>query len=224
MTAAPNQSARQPDSSRAERRTRRTREAILSAALDILAREGGGALSAERVAALADVAVQTVYNRVGGRDALMVAVTERALEENHAYMDAALAASGSGEERITAAAEAYIRFAFERPAAFRTMAHPPELAPDEHRYGALLRLAALIETQNAKVADQLRVAQDEAVVDRELDAGTTATTLWAIWNGVLGFALDHDRFGASPADVAAVIDCAKMLLLRGLRVGEGQKP
>ncbi len=76
------------------------RDAIISAAEALLAEGGERAVTIESVAARADVAVQTIYNRVGGRSALLIAVAERALERNREYMDAAYAAPGTPLERL----------------------------------------------------------------------------------------------------------------------------
>lgn len=80
---------------RATRRAAATRAAIVEAAEELLAEGGPSALTLEAVAERADVAMQTVYNRVGGRSAVLIAVAERALEDNRQYMDAAYATPGT---------------------------------------------------------------------------------------------------------------------------------
>ena len=80
--------------SRTARRAAATREAIIDAAQALLTEGGPAALMLDAVAERADIAVQTIYNRIGGRSALLIAVAERALEENRSYMDAAYAAPG----------------------------------------------------------------------------------------------------------------------------------
>ena len=59
---------------RTQRRSAALREQIVDAAEAILAQHGSQGLTMEAVSSQADVAVQTVYNRVGGRSALLVAV------------------------------------------------------------------------------------------------------------------------------------------------------
>jgi AcrR family transcriptional regulator len=56
------------------RRTGLDREDVVAAALDLVEREGAGALSMRRLAAELDVATPTVYWHVGSRDELVAAV------------------------------------------------------------------------------------------------------------------------------------------------------
>ena len=79
---------------RTARRAAATYRAIVDAAENVVLESGADALTLEAVADRADVAVQTIYNRVGGRSAVLIAVAERALEQNRQYMDAAYAAPG----------------------------------------------------------------------------------------------------------------------------------
>src|SRR5271165_2056121 len=92
---------------RTARRAAATTRAIIDAGEELMLENGSDAVTLEAVSARADVAVQTIYNRVGGRSALLIAIAERALEENRQYMDAAYAAPGSPMDRILRAAEGY---------------------------------------------------------------------------------------------------------------------
>jgi AcrR family transcriptional regulator len=65
---------------RTQRKAKATRLSILEAAETLLAEGGRDAVTLEAVATRADVAVQTLYNRVGGLSALLIAVAERALD------------------------------------------------------------------------------------------------------------------------------------------------
>jgi AcrR family transcriptional regulator len=141
---------------------------------------GADALTLPAVSEEADVSVQTIYNRVGGRDAVLLAVAERALAANRVYMDEAYATPGSPVERIRAAAAAYAMFAVERPHQFRLLVAPPDVAP------TLPSIAAIIEEQNGKLAQAIRDGQADGSMRADLDADRTATLLWATINGVLG--------------------------------------
>ncbi len=84
-----------PDSLR-ERGKRRRREAVLSAVRDIL-RDGDAAdLTAERVAARAEVSVATVYNLVGPRDRWWAALVAEVVQE----VSGRTAAAGPGEDPV----------------------------------------------------------------------------------------------------------------------------
>jgi AcrR family transcriptional regulator len=184
--------AADPALSRSARKTAATREAIVDAAQALLDDGGPAALTIPAVSERADVAVQTIYNRVGGRDALLLAVAERALEANRIYMDQAYTTPGTPLERIRRAALAYARFAAERPQQFRLIANPP----DEPQ--ALERIADLIQEQNNKLADALRDGIADGSIRPDIDPDLTATTLWAMSNAVLGLAWRNDRLRTDP--------------------------
>lgn len=110
---------------RTQQRAAENRRTVIDAAREIIATQGVEALTLEAVAEKADVVVQTIYNRVGGRSALLTAVAEQALEQSRVYMDPAYEADGTVEERMMLAANAYARFARERPHEFRILVEPP---------------------------------------------------------------------------------------------------
>src|ERR671923_2451142 len=166
--------ATDPALSRSARKTAATREAIVDAAQALLDDGGPAALTIPAVSERADVAVQTIYNRVGGRDALLLAVAERALEANRVYMDEAYAAPGTPIEPIQRAAAAYARFAAERPHQFRLMADPPN-EPE-----AVERIADLIQEQNSKLADAIRDGITQGIIRPDIDPDLTARALWAM--------------------------------------------
>jgi AcrR family transcriptional regulator len=195
--------------SRTQRRAEKMRTAILDAAQELIAREGVDGLSCELVAAAADVSIQTVYNRVGRKDDLLMALAERALEENHRYLDDAYARRGPVRERMAAIGEGYFRFAFEQPDAFLFLAQPPARV-------ATARVVELFRLQHAKLVDAIRAGQSEGVIDPNLDAAACATALWAMWNGLLISALRSERHGLDQTQMAQTLTTAGVILERGL--------
>lgn len=164
---------------RTQRRAEANRLSVIAAAREIVATQGVSALTLEAVAERADVAIATIYNRVGNRSALLVAVAEEAMEESRTYMDAAYAAEGTAEERLRLAAAAYARFAQERPHEFRILVEPA----DESE--AVERLAELTRAQNAKLAEAIRDGIAEGQARSDLDPDDAANALWAALNGLL---------------------------------------
>ena len=196
---------------RTQRRAAATRQNIVQAAKDILATHGSAALTIEAVADRADVAVQTIYNRVGGRSALLLAVAEMAMLENREYMDAAYATPGTIEERLLLTATAYTRFALESPHEFRLLVEPPD-HPE-----ALSRIAELIKEQNNKLAATIRDGIAEGVLGVDADPEVLATAPWAMWNGILSLGWRADPLRADRERLQQLLDAAAGTMLLGLR-------
>jgi AcrR family transcriptional regulator len=199
-----------PALTRTQRRTAEMRRGIVRVAATIVAEKGAAALTTEEVARRADVSVQTVYNRVGGHGALLIAITESALEENRAFMDAAYDGQGTPAERIERAGLAYANFALQRPDAFRVLLNPPQGAE------TLSRVASLVHEQNSKLAAALRDAQGAGAGRQDLDPERTATALWAMMNGVLNLAIRTDALRLEGADMRAMLETALSIIRAGL--------
>jgi AcrR family transcriptional regulator len=198
-------------SNRTARRANRTRQTIIEAAEQLLAEQGSEAITLAAVAERADVAVQTVYNRVGSRSALLVAVAARALEDNRQYMDAAYATTeGGARDRIARAADAYARFALERPTQFRILTDPPD-EPE-----ALEQVANLISEQNGKLAAAIRDGIADGTIRPDLDPELAATAGWAMTNGILALARRPDALQADPARIDALVAFAKAAFWAGI--------
>lgn len=196
---------------RTQRRAVANRRAVVDAAREIIATQGVHGLNLEAVAERADVAMQTIYNRVGGRSALLTAVAEQAMEESRVYMDAAYAAEGTVEERIMLAAEAYARFARERPHEFQILVEPPD-EPD-----AVNRIAELTRTQNAKLAAVLREGVESGLGRPDLDPDDLATMLWATLNGLLALSWRPGALRAGPEEVDRLLAAYLATVTDGLR-------
>lgn len=188
--------------SRTTRRSEALRTRIIDTACALVTERGAEGLTIEGVAARADVAVQTVYNRVGGRLELLAAAAERALAADRAHMDTAYAASGTPTQRIEAASAAYIRFAVENPHEFRLLADPPADP------GVRQRIQALVNEQNAKLASALSDGIADGSVRPALVPDAAATALWSMMNGLLAhrIATASDQASDAEAIVAAALD------------------
>lgn len=196
---------------RAQRKAAANRRAVVDAAREIVAGSGADALTLEAVAARADVAVQTIYNRVGGRSALLTAVAEQAMEESRVYMDEAYATPGTPEERLRLAAESYARFARERPHEFRILVEPP----DEPT--AIDRIVELTRTQNTKLAAAIRDGIATGDIRPDLDADDLAAVFLATINGLLSQAWRPGALGVNGEELDRLLATYVSTVVDGLR-------
>lgn len=180
---------------RTQRKAEATRLAIIQNAEALILEGGAAAFTLEAVAERTDIAVQTIYNRIGGRSALLMAVAERVFEENKAYMDAAYAAAGTPMERLRIAAEGYFRFASERPNEFRLLADPPN-EPE-----AVARVSDLVRHQNSKMEAAIRDGIADGTIDPTIDPCLATTSLWAAANGILSLSWRADATPISPNEM-----------------------
>jgi AcrR family transcriptional regulator len=201
---------------RADRRSEATARAVVDAAAALLAEGGPHAVTLAAVAERADVAVQTIYNRVGGRDAVLMAVAERALTANRSYLDAAHASTGTVAERLRRVAEAYVTFAIERPHEFRLLAFPPPDAP------ARREVVALVREQNGRLARLIREGVEDGTVAPGLDPEVAAIALWRMWDGVVSLAFRPDDLRVAPDDLFALLLTVGAVMERGLLARENE--
>jgi AcrR family transcriptional regulator len=197
-------------SSRTARRAAATRRSIIDAGEALLAEGGPDALTLEAISERADVAVQTIYNRVGNRAAVLISIAERAFEEQSEYIDAAIDSVGTLEQRIGLTVTAYARFAAERPHQFRLLADPPD-EPD-----ALERVAELVAEKHAKVAAVIRGGIADGRINSDIDPDLTAIALWAMLNGVLSLAWRADRLRVDGQQLDALLAAVAAILRAGL--------
>jgi AcrR family transcriptional regulator len=198
---------------RNQRKAAATRQTIIATAKSLIIESGVAALTLEAVAERADIAVQTIYNRVGGRPALLIAVAELALEEHNKYLQAALAVNVPAPEKLRLIATAYTQFAFERPNEFHLLLDP-QGEPE-----ALLRISELIREQTAKTAAVIRSGIADGSMRADLDADLVALASWAMMNGILSLAFRDDQTHYYAKQVPELIDTAISLLIGGLFTG-----
>lgn len=194
--------------SRTQRKTKATRDSIVNAAAALLASGGDAAVTMDAVSEYADVSVQTIYNRVGGRPALLIAACEQALLELDAYMTAAFSSEGTVVQRLHAVIDSYARFASESPVQFRVLAEPPD------EPGSLLLLTRKGDAEGNAVVALLREGIEDGSFDSAVDPVLTARVLWASMNGVLSLAWRPDVVPQQPEDQAVLVQEAKRLFLR----------
>lgn len=190
--------------------TRRTRsadvrDALVDAAVRVIERDGFAALTVRAVAAEAGVAPMGVYNHLGGKDGLIVAVLERGFD---GLRDAASVGPGPAAlDRLRASGLGYRRFALAQPAIYGLM-FGGGLAPELRE-----PLAPHSKPAFAVLVDLVAAAQHEAAVR----AGDPSLLALQIWSSVHG-AVSLELTGSMPTPGAAETVYRELIetILRGL--------
>ena len=92
------------------------RNALLAAALELVAESGPRGLSMAEAARRAGVSVAAPYKHFADRDAVLAVLAERGYREQHRWFQAALETASDPVDQLTAVAVAYVEFAVrERP-------------------------------------------------------------------------------------------------------------
>lgn len=221
MTAATSSPA---PATRTERRKARTSAAILDAAERLFLGHGFGVTTMEDISEEADVAIGSIYAHFGSKDGVYAGLIDRALDLDKAYCDEGFEAGSTPVERLVGLSEGYLRFAREHPGYFRLFRFPP---PDRPNADALPqpaeRVAQRIREETARMADQVREAIDLGIA-RRVDPKSTATFLWAAWDGVIACHLGPANMDLSDAEFEEVLNRAREVLAMGLLAPNAEVP
>lgn len=198
---------------RQERRKQRTTDAILDAAEQRFDEHGYSASTIEAIADTADVAIGSIYARFAGKEDLYLALVERLVERNEAYMAAALTGPGSSRVRVLAAGNAYLRFHRDHPVAFRLIGlRDLERTTDDRHVAARQRVAGRLTGMLNDLAGAIQAAIDTGEI-RPIDPRATATFLWGSWNGAIAL---HLRGLISQDALSAALRAGMDLIDHGL--------
>ena len=201
-----------------QRRKARTASAIRDAAARLFLSRGYTATTMEEIAEEGDVAVGSIYAHFGSKAGVYEALIDRALELDKLYCDEGFAAGGSPLERLLGLAEGYLRFAREHPGYYQIFRFPP---PDRPGAEAVPTAAALvarrIKDETERMAGELAKGW-ELGAGRPIDIKSTATFLWAAWDGVIASHLGPGNMGLSNAEFDAVLERAREILALGFLV------
>ena len=211
--------------SRATRRKAQTSAAILDAAEGLFRAQGVQATTIEQIAEAANVSVGSVYVHHRNKQALYLALVERALDLNEAAM-ARVAEAGiaSPLERVLAAGEAYLRFHLEEPGAFQMIAlRVLEPASGDVEPAIEERIADRVQQLVAAVESDLRAVADAGEIRPDLDLARVVRFLWGAWNGVIALSLRQDRLRLSEEELTHTLRLGQELLAGALRVGNSDQ-
>jgi AcrR family transcriptional regulator len=175
------------------------RAACLRAAMELLEQDGAAGLSVRAVARRAGVSPGAPYRHYADRDALVSAVAAEGYRELSAYLSAAHP-SPSTPDDLAAVAVAYVQFALEHPALFRTMFSDPCDADSSERVSATTAIAEYVG----------------ALVRRAFpgaDPGALSTAIWAVVHGLAFLHLDGKLDTSTPQAVADRVHAAVLALV-----------
>ena len=167
------------------------RARILTAATALMTDDGPDGLSMRRLAESADVSVNTIYNLIGPRDAVVAALVDQVIESIASAVDQK---TGDGPlERCLAIVAHATEVVVEnqdltRPLAREIFGHSGPGSALAHTWGA--------ETLGSAIA----AAIDAGVLENRVSPTTLAETVYAVWaNSALSWAhgvIDADGFEA----------------------------
>ncbi|WP_313674666.1 TetR/AcrR family transcriptional regulator [Mycolicibacterium sp.] len=198
-------------------RKQRTMDALVAAAQQMFAERPVEEVTVEEIGQHAGVAVGSIYNNFGSKEGLYAAVVARALDVDRDYMDRAYTPDRDPIEQLLAASEQYLRFALDHPQFFRMLAFPTKPSPYPAAAATTALLALRVDGQNARMVDAIERGIADGSI-RHLDPQSTATILWASWNGIISLAWRHDDLQQSPEELAVLIERAADLVSYGLRL------
>jgi AcrR family transcriptional regulator len=198
----------------------RLREDLVTAALEIIGKEGAEALTLEAVGKRLGVSRTAPYRHFASKGALLAAVAADGFAALFAQTQAAIEAAGrSPVARFRAIGEAYLRFAVARPAHFRVMYGPraPELQTGR---------AAEIGRASFGLVRDVVVACQEAGQAAAGDPRLVVVEAWSYAHGLAALYLDGmlPRW-LTPAALIAMGGNIEVLLRRpgGQRRPRGQR-
>lgn len=160
---------------RARNKSKR-REAVLDAVLELLDRPDAPPLTTERIAERAEVSVATIYNLVGTREQLLLALIDRLI---HDLLDAAAAIPQHADplEVLKQVIALSVDALVTRPVAYRQVVLQLTAAAGAELHTKL--------SPGTLAAAALRHAQETGAVRDDLDADALAAQLYLSYNGAL---------------------------------------
>lgn len=192
------------------------RQALIDAAVAIVAEEQNWNFSLREVARRAGVSHNAPYNHFAEKRDLLDAVAAVGFDTLRGAMASALAASADTSEAMLAIARAYVAVAADNPALYRLMFGPELAGPDGVR-------PELAETAGAGAKAVLRDvvvrgANDglfAASIDDEQSIAMAVLGAWSAVHGLSMLVVDGKTEAAAGSDVLA--DGVMMLVIEGLR-------
>ena len=189
------------------------RERLIDTAERLFAEHGAEAISMRQLATELGVSPMTPYRYFKDKDDILAAVRARGFERFAIALEAALASSDDPIKASRHVGAAYIKFAFDYPAAYRLMfdlsqPHRPD-HPDLIRAGTRAQKT---------MTDHVKRLKDAGLIEGDLDR--IALTFWAAIHGLV--VLKLSGMLDPSLDFAGLAHDQQLALLRGLRPRSAQ--
>jgi AcrR family transcriptional regulator/DNA/RNA-binding domain of Phe-tRNA-synthetase-like protein len=197
--------------------------AILDAAERHFLESGYESTKVDAIAHDADVAVGSLYNHFGGKDALYRALIERAVDLFDTYMDDAADADLKPLEEVLDTAGRLARFARERPGQMRLLCLVQPAGSNDELAEASKRVAKAMAARERRTAALIESAIRRGEV-RPVDPRDAAAFLWSAWKGMLTLGPRAER--AAPGrdrELRAMLEAGLRIVVGGLATDEARE-
>jgi len=193
------------------------KEALIAAALDLIAQKGPAGFTFAEAARAAGVSPAAPYRHFRDRDALMANIAQRGFE---VFADRLAAAWNAGRPdpilALRNVGNAYLSFARNEPS-FYTAMFESGLPPDAHPE---------FEKAGERAFSVLRAASEAVVATlpegRRPPVGMVNFHIWALAHGIAGlFARGDDARRRLPMSPEDLLEAGMLVYLRGLGIGDG---
>jgi AcrR family transcriptional regulator len=152
------------------------RDRLIEVAERLFVENGPGAVSMRQLAAELGVSPMTPYRYFKDKDDILAAARASGFDRFAEALETAYAASGNPVQRAHDVGEAYLKFAFEHPAAYRLMFDLTQ--PTETNYPELVRAATR--------ARATMTHYTQGLLDAGLIAGDLEVIAHVFWAGIHG--------------------------------------
>jgi AcrR family transcriptional regulator len=196
--------------------------ALVTAALDVIAKRGPEAFTLREVAAAVGVTHGAAYRHFADKEALLAAVAEegyRGLAQKLASAANAPLADPSPRGRIRALGGAYVEFAMARPAHYRVM-----WGPRVNEDGRFPSLEVAISEAFALVIAEFERGQEKGAFRNDEPSRDLAVAFWVAAHGYIELVLRRRLKVKSEAVAVAYFDKLLTPFLDGLTVKPRANP
>ena len=186
------------------------RQALITAALSLMAETEVGDLSLRAGARRAGVSHTAPYRHFADKEALLAAVAEEGFRTFGQRLEAAAMTTDDPLKRLAAIGQAYVRYALAHPVHYRVMFGSYDITDSD--YPTLIEAAQL----SYQVLLNAIVSGQSAGAIRPGEPQLLATTAWSLTHGLAMLLLENCLTQAQASDPEALTGAVNDLLISGL--------